>query len=60
MVARMGLMSILIEMFSALVRVVQSSCDSPSLAGGMSVVEGRDVAGAGLSPVGDQHVEEQG
>ena len=60
MVARMRLMSILIEMFSALVRVVQSSCDGPWLAGGMSVVEGRDAAGAGPSPVGDRHVEEQG
>jgi hypothetical protein len=60
MVTCMHLMSVLIEMFSALITVVQSLCDSPSLAGGMSVVEERDAAGAGLSPVGDQHVEEQG
>jgi hypothetical protein len=49
-----------VRMFSALITVVQSSCDGPSLAGGMSVVEERDAAGAGLSPVGDRHVEEQG
>jgi hypothetical protein len=49
-----------VRMFSVLITVVQSSCDSPSPAGGISVVEERDAAGAGLSPVGDRHVEVQG
>jgi hypothetical protein len=53
-------MLILIEMFSALVGVVQNSCKGPLLAGGMSVIGGRDATGAGVIPVGDQHVEEKG
>ena len=53
-------MLILIEMFSASVGVVQTSRKGPSLAGGMSVIRGRDVTGAGVIPVGDRHVEEKG
>jgi hypothetical protein len=53
-------MSILIEMFSTSFGVVQSSCKGPSLAGGMSVIGGRDATGAGVIHVGDQRVDEKG
>ena len=54
------LMLILIEMFSTSFGVVQSSCKGPSLAGGMSVIGGRDATGGGVIPVGDQCVEWKG